>query len=81
MQPLVQPVVLCREVVFGKTLRTVSLVVRLSLGGSVVRGFAVVIVTICLGPPPCREKVKNAVLDVFAGPPHTGAYSPSVQVI
>lgn len=28
-----------------------------------------------------RESVKNSVLDVFAGPPHTGTYSPSVQVI
>lgn len=27
-----------------------------------------------------REIVKNSVLDIFSGPPHTGAYSPSVQV-
>ena len=27
-----------------------------------------------------RETVKSALLDVFSGPPHTGVYSPSVQV-
>ena len=27
-----------------------------------------------------REMVKSAFLDVFAGPPYTGTYSPSVQV-
>lgn len=27
-----------------------------------------------------REMARTAVLDVFAGPPHTGTYSPSVQV-
>lgn len=29
---------------------------------------------------PCRNVVKDSILDVFAGPSDTGSYSPSVQV-
>ena len=28
----------------------------------------------------CRSRIKGTILDTFAGPPSTGAYSPSVQV-